>query len=48
MWLCVLGGSTLGGFIPEMWGGSALGGWSLLFGVIGGLAGVWVAVRLAS
>lgn len=48
IWLCVLGGSTLGGLIPALWGDSAFGGASLLLGVVGGIAGVWVGVRLAS
>jgi hypothetical protein len=48
MWLCVGFGSIVGGFVPEMWGGSALGGMSLLFGVLGGFAGLWLAVRLSS
>ena len=47
LWMCVLVGSTVGGFAPEAWGGSPLGAASVLFGVIGGLAGVWIAVRLA-
>ena len=25
IWLCVLAGSTIGGFVPALWGGSALG-----------------------
>jgi hypothetical protein len=48
IWLCVGFGSILGGFVPEMWGGSAFGGWSLLFGVLGGVAGLWLAVRITS
>jgi hypothetical protein len=48
IWLCVFGGSTVGGLIPAAWGGSAFGGMSLLFCVLGGLAGLWVGVRLAS
>ena len=47
LWLCVLVGSTVGGFAPEAWGGSSLGAASVLLGVLGGLAGVWVAARLS-
>jgi hypothetical protein len=46
MWLCVLFGSTVGGFVPEAWGASAFGGMSLLFGLAGGVAGVWLGARL--
>jgi hypothetical protein len=48
IWLCVFAGSTLGGLIPAAWGDSAFGGMSLLLGVLGAFAGLWVGVRLAS
>ncbi len=47
-WLFVIVGSTVGGLLPEAWGGSAFGLASLAFGCLGGLAGVWAASRLAS
>ena len=47
IWLCVLAGSTVGGLMPEAWGGSTLGAASLGLGLFGALAGVWVGVRLA-
>jgi len=46
MWLCVAFGSIVGGMIPEAWGGSAFGGMSLLLGVLGGVAGIWLGARL--
>ena len=46
MWLFVLVGSTIGGLVPEAWGGSAFGLASLALGCLGGLAGIWVAIRL--
>ncbi len=48
IWLCVGAGSAIGGFIPALWGGSALGGMSLLLGLLGALAGLWVGIRLVS
>ena len=48
IWLCVVFGSIAGGLVPEAWGGSALGGMSLLFSVLGGVAGLWFGVRLTS
>lgn len=48
IWLCVAVGSTIGGFVPAVWGGSALGVASLLLGAVGGVAGVFVGVRLSS
>jgi hypothetical protein len=47
IWIFVAVGSTVGGLVPEAWGGSALGVASLALGCLGGLAGLWLAVRLA-
>ncbi|HKS77812.1 MAG TPA: hypothetical protein VJQ07_02970 [Gaiellaceae bacterium] len=46
MWLFVAVGSTVGGLVPEAWGGSAFGLASLGLACLGGLAGVWAAFRL--
>ncbi|HEU5404668.1 MAG TPA: hypothetical protein VFU52_01190 [Gaiellaceae bacterium] len=46
MWLFVAVGSTIGGLVPEAWGGSAFGLASLALGCLGGLAGIWAAIRL--
>jgi hypothetical protein len=46
--LCALGGMTVGGFVPELWGASAFSLSSLLFSVVGGVAGVWLGLRFAS
>lgn len=48
IWLCVLAGSTVGGFVPELWGGSGFGMASILFGIVGGIAGVWVGAKLVA
>jgi hypothetical protein len=48
MWLFVLVGSTVGGLLPEVWGGSAFGLASLALGCLGGIAGVWAAFQLTS
>jgi hypothetical protein len=42
----ILVGSTIGGFAPEAWGGSAFGFASLTLGCLGGAAGLWLALRL--
>ncbi len=46
VWLFVIVGSTVGGVLPEAWGGSALGLASLALGTVGGVAGLWLAARL--
>jgi hypothetical protein len=45
--LCVLFGSIVGGYVPVLWGASSLGIESLIFGAAGGIAGVFVGVRIA-
>jgi hypothetical protein len=38
---------TVGGFVPELWGSSSLSLASVIFGLLGGVAGVWLGARLA-
>ena len=41
-------GMTIGGFIPWVFGDhSALDGWSILGGLIGGIVGIWAGVKLS-
>jgi uncharacterized membrane protein YeaQ/YmgE (transglycosylase-associated protein family) len=40
-------GLFVGGYIPEFWGASSFSLSSILFGVLGGVAGVWLGVRLS-
>ena len=47
VWLFVAFGMVVGGFVPVLWGGSALGLASLVFGSLGGVAGLWLAAKLA-
>jgi hypothetical protein len=46
VWIFVLVGSTIGGLAPVVWGGSTLGVASLALGCLGGIAGLWFAVKL--
>ena len=41
-------GSTIGGFVPALWGGDLLSLTSITCTVIGGLAGIWIGFRLES
>jgi hypothetical protein len=47
VWLFVGFGMTVGGFVPLMWGGNALGFASLVFGTLGGVAGLWAGLKLS-
>ncbi len=46
VWIFVGVGMVVGGFAPLVWGGSALGLASLVFGSLGGVAGLWLAAKL--
>jgi hypothetical protein len=40
-------GSTIGSFIPVLFGGSELSYWSVLTGALGGIAGIYIAFMLS-
>ena len=41
-------GGTAGAYVPVLFGDNALlDGWGILGGVVGGLAGIWVGVKLS-
>lgn len=45
--LCTVVGMTAGGALPLLWGGDPLGGWSILLGFVGGIAGIWLGVKVS-
>jgi hypothetical protein len=47
IWLFVGFGMTVGGFVPLVWGGSALGFASLVFGTLGAVGGLWLGLKLS-
>jgi len=44
--LCASFGTIAGGYLPELWGASGFGLASMLFSVVGGIAGIWLGVRI--
>jgi hypothetical protein len=44
--LCAGFGTVVGGYVPMLWGASDFSLQSVLFAVVGGLAGIWIGVRL--
>lgn len=40
-------GSTVGSYLPALWGGSLLSPASVFWGAIGGFAGIWAGWKLA-
>jgi hypothetical protein len=39
-------GSTIGGYLPTLWGGDMLSGAGILLSFLGGIAGIWAGYRL--
>jgi hypothetical protein len=46
--ICATFGTFAGGYIPSIWGGSSFSVSSVLFAAAGGIAGVWVGLRLSA
>jgi hypothetical protein len=46
IWFGIIIGSTIGGFIPNLWHESMFSMWGLLFSTLGGLAGIWAGFKL--
>jgi hypothetical protein len=47
IWLWIFIGSTIGGFIPELWGGDLFSYSGLLLSGVGAFFGLWVANTMA-
>jgi uncharacterized membrane protein YeaQ/YmgE (transglycosylase-associated protein family) len=41
-------GSTLGGFVPNLWGADTFSYWSLVFSTLGGALGIWLGYTFGS
>jgi len=46
--LCVAVGGLVGSYILIPFGIDPLSGWSILTGALGGIIGIWVAVKLST
>jgi hypothetical protein len=40
-------GSTIGSVVPGLWGAGQLSGSSIVFFMVGGILGIWLAYRVA-
>jgi hypothetical protein len=45
--LCAAFGTFVGGYVPVLWGASSFSLMSLVFGVAGGAAGIWLGLRIS-
>jgi outer membrane lipoprotein SlyB len=46
--LCATLGTVVGGYVPSLWGSGSFSLGSVVFAAVGGIAGVWLGVRLSS
>jgi hypothetical protein len=47
IWIGVLIGSTIGGFIPDLWGAGLFSHSSVLLSGIGGCTGLWLGYKMS-
>ena len=47
IWFGLIVGSSIGGFLPMLWGGSLFGFASVFLTAVGGLVGIWAGFRFA-
>lgn len=47
MWVFVLVGSTVGGYVPSLWGAGLFSFSSMLFGALGAIVGIWLAFKIS-
>jgi outer membrane lipoprotein SlyB len=40
-------GSSLGGYLPALWGAGGFSMSSVVFGAVGGVAGIWAGFKLS-
>lgn len=45
-WIGLFVGSTIGGYLPVLWGGDLLSFSSIFGSLVGGLLGIWVGYRI--
>jgi hypothetical protein len=45
IWIGFFVGSTLGNFVPTLWGGDAMSIAGILWSAVGGILGIWAGYR---
>ena len=46
IWIGMIVGSAIGGYLPLLWGGDLLSFSSLILSTLGGIGGIWLGYRL--
>lgn len=47
IWIGMFVGSTAGGFVPLLWGGSAFSFSGIIWNAVGAMAGIWAGYKLS-
>jgi len=47
IWIFAFIGSTIGGFLPSLWGADIFSFSGIILSTIGGLAGIWVGWKIS-
>jgi hypothetical protein len=48
IWIFLFVGSTVGGFVPMLWGDSFFGLWSVVLTAVGGIIGIYIGFKLGN
>ena len=48
IWIFMAIGSAVGGFLPTLWGAGFLSISSVLLTAVGGIAGIWIGLKLSN
>lgn len=46
VWIGLFIGSTIGSYLPSLFGIGIFSGWSIILSAAGGIAGIWIGFRL--
>ena len=46
IWVGLAVGSTIGSYLPSLWGASLFSAWSVILSAVGGIAGIWIMFKL--
>lgn len=46
IWIGMFVGSALGSYVPSLWGSGVFSFSSIIFGALGGFAGIWLGFKL--
>lgn len=46
IWICMLFGGFIGGYVPTLWGAGYFSFSSLIFNALGAIVGIWIGFKL--